>query len=93
MNEEESRYRKQSGAEGKGRRIKTQREGTGTRRGEKEERATETRKTKPGAIAQSEDPPLAASRESRKKRRRGPRSVLPVRIPTGSLAIQTKKRR
>lgn len=72
MNEEESRDRKQSGTEGKGRRIKTRREGNRDRRGrerKKEERAREARRTKPGAIARSEDPPLAASRESKKKER------------------------
>lgn len=89
MNEEESRDRKQSGTEGKGRWIKTRREGIGAR-GEKKEERNEEDETR-GDCAKRRSSSRCLSREQKKKR--GPRSVLPVRIPTGSLAIQTRKRR
>lgn len=96
MNEEESWDRKQSEwdrRKGEGRRIKTRKEGHARERRKRERRRRgDEERTKPGAIARSEDPPLAAAERAEKKRR-GPRSVLPVRIPTGSLAIQARKRR
>jgi len=90
MNEEESRDRKQSGTERKGRRIKMRREGIGKRKGKRERRGDEEDETR-GDCAKRRSFSRCLSREQ--KKRRGPRSVLPVRIPTGSLAIQTRKRR
>lgn len=93
MNEEESRDRKQSGTEGKGRRIKTRREGIEVR-GEEKERGEKRGGRNPGRLREAKILlSLPLERAKKKKKRRGPRSVLPVRIPTGSLAIQTRKRR
>lgn len=67
MNEEESRDRKQSGTEGKGRWIKTRREGIGARGEKKEERngEDETR----GDCAKRRSSSRCLSREQKKKER------------------------
>lgn len=69
MNEEENRDRKQRerdrGEEETDKNAKRRNRDTRRRRGE---RVRETRRTKPGAIARSRDPPLAASRERAEKK-------------------------
>lgn len=66
MNEEESRDRKQSGTEGKGRWIKTRREGIGAR-GEKKEERNEEDETR-GDCAKRRSSSRCLSREQKKKR-------------------------
>lgn len=96
IDEEKSRDRKQSGTTEGSKEQKTAKGEHTAKRGTrgKEEERKRRRGRSPEQSREAGDSPLAAFREE-KKRRRGPRSVLPVRIPTGSpvLAIQTKWRR
>lgn len=95
-NEEENRDRKQSGTEarrrkGGRRRIKMRRRNGDMRKEGEREKDEEDEAWSNRARRRSS----ALAGLPREKKRRGPRSVLPVRIPTGSpvLAIQTRKRR